>query len=71
MTQQLGSQPSRRPAPPPPRMSCKQFLEWDFENPHVEWVDGEVLKAWGTLQPAAYAAAGVAGVVVVMLAAGR
>jgi len=26
-----------------PRMSYAEFLEWDTENPHVEWVDGEVI----------------------------
>lgn len=25
-----------------PRMTYAQFLDWDFENPHVEWLDGEV-----------------------------
>ena len=27
----------------PPRMSYAEFLEWDGGNPHVEWVDGEVV----------------------------
>jgi Uma2 family endonuclease len=26
-----------------PKMTYAQFLEWDFENPHVEWVNGEVV----------------------------
>jgi Uma2 family endonuclease len=26
-----------------PRITYEEFLETDFENPHVEWVDGEVL----------------------------
>ena len=48
MTQQLRPPKTRRPPPPPvpeplPRMTYKEFLEWDFENPHVEWVDGEVV----------------------------
>jgi Uma2 family endonuclease len=24
-------------------MTYEQFLEWDFEDPHVEWVNGEVV----------------------------
>ena len=35
------------PAPPPrrpyPRMTYEQFLKWDGENQHVEWVNGEVV----------------------------
>lgn len=35
------------PAPAPPatrhRLSYEEFLEWDEENQHVEWVDGEVV----------------------------
>ena len=27
-----------------PKMTYEQFLEWDFENPHVEWVKGEVIE---------------------------
>src|SRR5258708_285413 len=26
-----------------PRMTYKQFLEWDGDNPHVEWGNGEVV----------------------------
>ncbi len=44
MTQQVRS---RRPSHPAalslPRMTYAEFLEWNFENPHVEWVDGEVV----------------------------
>lgn len=39
MTQQLK-------APPPPlpvKMSYGQFLEWDSDNQHVEWVNGQVV----------------------------
>ena len=44
MTQQL-----RSPVPTRPRkldlppMSYEQFLEWNFQDRHVEWVDGEVV----------------------------
>ena len=41
MTQQLEEIPSTPPTPP--RMSYAQFLEWPHENPHVEWVDGEIV----------------------------
>jgi Uma2 family endonuclease len=27
-----------------PKMTYERFLEWDFENPHVEWVKGEVIE---------------------------
>lgn len=44
MTQQLTPNVLRRPpALPLPRLTYEQFLRWDFENPHVEWVDGEVV----------------------------
>lgn len=39
MTQQLNAPV----ASARPRMTYKQFLEWDGENQHVEWVDGEVV----------------------------
>lgn len=45
MTQQLRS---RTPAPPRkldlPKMTYERFLESDFQNPHVEWVKGEVVE---------------------------
>ena len=44
MTQQLRIEQRERPTrlglPP---MTYEAFLEYDFENPHVEWVDGEVV----------------------------
>jgi Uma2 family endonuclease len=44
MTQQLRPKdPSRPQKPDLPKMTYEQFLEWDFENPHVEWVNGEVV----------------------------
>lgn len=44
MTQQVRAQQPRHPAALPlPRMTYEEFLEWNFENPHVEWVDGEVV----------------------------
>src|SRR5687768_10601662 len=44
MTQQLRSVPPPRPQKLDlPKMSYEQFLEWDFENPHVEWVNGGVV----------------------------
>ncbi|HZN68138.1 MAG TPA: Uma2 family endonuclease [Tepidisphaeraceae bacterium] len=44
MTQQVRAQrPSHPAALALPRMTYEEFLEWDFENPHVEWVDGEVV----------------------------
>jgi Uma2 family endonuclease len=33
----------RQPALLPGRISYKEFLDWDGENQHVEWVDGEVI----------------------------
>jgi Uma2 family endonuclease len=42
MTQQIRSNIARRPGPPP-RMTYEEFLESEFEDSHVEWVDGEVL----------------------------
>src|SRR5919112_1419357 len=45
MTQQIRAKlPRRREPLPLPRMTYEQFLDWDFENPHVEWVDGEVVR---------------------------
>lgn len=44
MTQQLRSIASSRPQKLGlPKMTYGQFLESDFENPHVEWVNGEVV----------------------------
>jgi len=43
MTQQLRSTPTRPRKLDLPKMTYEQFLEWDFENPHVEWVKGEVV----------------------------
>jgi Uma2 family endonuclease len=44
MTQQVRAQRASHPAALPlPRMTYEEFLEWNFENPHVEWVDGEVI----------------------------
>lgn len=28
----------------PPRLTYEEFLQWDGENQHVEWVDGEVIE---------------------------
>ena len=39
---QLKSMPPRR-RPRHPRMTYEQFLKWDGENQHVEWVNGEVI----------------------------
>lgn len=33
----------RQPVVSSRKMSYKEFLEWDGENQHVEWVDGEVV----------------------------
>lgn len=45
MTQQLRQGAPTRPRKvDPPKMTYEQFLEWDFENPHVEWVKGEVIE---------------------------
>ena len=44
MTQQARFKEWQKPTPlllPP--MTYAEFLEYDFENPHVEWVDGEVV----------------------------
>ena len=35
--------PRRIPAPIPKLMSYAEFLKTDFENPHVEWVNGRVV----------------------------
>src|SRR5436309_8165462 len=44
MTQQLKpTAPGRPQRLDLPKMTYGQFLEWDFENPHVEWVKGEVV----------------------------
>ena len=44
MTQQLRPAVPARPTKLDlPRMTYEQFLEWDFEDPHVEWVNGEVV----------------------------
>ena len=44
MTQQLRPVTPHRPEwSNLPRMTYEQFLDWDFENRHVEWVDGEVV----------------------------
>src|SRR5687768_10592864 len=44
MTQQLRPVVPARPTRLDlPKMTYEQFLEWDFENPHVEWVNGEVV----------------------------
>jgi Uma2 family endonuclease len=43
MTQQLRSTPPRPRKLDVPKMTYEQFLEWDFEDPHVEWVKGEVV----------------------------
>lgn len=41
MTQLKPLMPRRRPRRP--RMTYEEFLKWDGENQHVEWVDGEVI----------------------------
>ncbi len=38
MTQELRSNPLS-----PRKLTYEEFLEWDGENQHVEWVDGEVI----------------------------
>jgi Uma2 family endonuclease len=44
MTQQLRVKEREKPTPLAlPPMTYEAFLEYDFENPHVEWVDGEVV----------------------------
>jgi Uma2 family endonuclease len=44
MTQQVRTKASTRPtALPLPPMTYAAFLEYDFDDPHVEWVDGEVV----------------------------
>ena len=44
MTQQLRPVDPARPTKLDlPKMTYEQFLDWDFENPHVEWVNGEVV----------------------------
>ena len=44
MTQQVrGIEPGKPRRLDLPKMTYAQFLEWDFENPHVEWVNGEVV----------------------------
>lgn len=44
MTQQLRTTAPGRPQKLDlPKMTYEEFLEWDFENPHVEWVNGEVV----------------------------
>jgi Uma2 family endonuclease len=44
MTQQLRTTaPARAQKLDLPKMTYEQFLEWDFENPHVEWVKGDVV----------------------------
>src|SRR5688572_7038060 len=44
MTQQLRPRTPDRPRKLDlPKMTYEQFLEWDFESPHVEWVNGEVV----------------------------
>ena len=43
MPQQLRPAPPRRQKLDLPKMTYGQFLERDFENPHVEWVNGEVV----------------------------
>ena len=44
MTQQVRPAPPARPTKLDlPKMTYEQFLKWDFENPHVEWVNGEVV----------------------------
>jgi Uma2 family endonuclease len=40
MTQQLRPPPTRPAAVPGERMTYQQFLRKDWENPHVEWVNG-------------------------------
>jgi Uma2 family endonuclease len=37
------AQPTPAPSAPP-KLSYEDFLRWDGENPHVEWVDGEVIE---------------------------
>ncbi len=44
MTQQLTPAAPRNPPLPLPRMTYEQFLKWDGENQHVEWVNGEVVE---------------------------
>lgn len=43
MTQLKAPTPARRRARPVPAMTYEQFLEWDGENQHVEWVNGRVV----------------------------
>ena len=44
MTQQLRVKEREKPTPLAlPPMTYEAFLEYDFDNPHVEWVDGEVV----------------------------
>src|SRR5688572_16281629 len=42
MTRTVEPTPSR-PAPIAGPMTYEEFLEWDGENQHVEWVNGEVI----------------------------
>ena len=44
MTRQIRSTAPRPRKLDLPKMTYEQFLEWDFENPHVEWVKGEVIE---------------------------
>lgn len=39
----IAPKPVAREAPPVAPISYKAFLQWDGENPHVEWVNGEVV----------------------------
>ena len=43
MTQVAPFQPRRGTRGLRPRISYEEFLKWDGENQHVEWVDGEVI----------------------------
>src|SRR5687767_3429707 len=39
----IASKPARSEALPVAPMSYEDFLEWDGENEHVEWVNGEIV----------------------------
>ncbi len=43
MSQVRSLNPRQAMRSPPWRMSYEEFLDWDGENQHVEWVDGKVV----------------------------
>ncbi len=43
MSQVRSLNPRQAMRSPPRRMSYEEFLDWDGENQHVEWVDGKVV----------------------------